>query len=161
VGVCVGVCVWCVCVCVCVCVGACVCVCVSTARDTQNLPWSRRDSSVMQNCPSQLWVFTKETASPSFLSQRPTANAFHPYAFLHLHPALFQRLVSERFFCRLLGSHVSVTFIASRLEKATKMCVIELKWQSTTLRFSIRWTFIQFKFRHFDRMLKPQSKPEW
>jgi hypothetical protein len=26
---------------------------------------------------------------------------------------------------------------------------------------SIRWTFIQFKFCHFDRMLKPQSKAAW
>jgi len=134
-----------------------VCVCVCSSRDTRNRPWSRRDSSVMQNYPSQLWVSWRRRVLTFCLNGQhfPLLRVFTP-------PSRFIPTTGFRtLFCRLLGSRVSVTFIASRLEKATKMCVIELKWQSPTLRFSIRWTFIQFKFRHFDRMLKPQSKPEW
>jgi len=155
-GVCV-VCVCVVCVCVwCVCVVLCVCVC---AYATWHSKLSLKQKGQQRYAELSLSVvdFTKEKASSRFC-----LNGQHfPLLRVFTLPSRFIPTTGFRtLFCRLLGPHVSVTFIASRLEKATKMCVIELKWQSPTLRFSTRWTFIQFKFRHFDRMLKPQSKPE-
>ena len=79
----------------------CVCVCVRVRHVTLEIaPDAEGTEALCRIIPLSCGFHEGEGEFQLFVS---TANTFHSYAFLHLHPALFQRLVSERFFADYLG----------------------------------------------------------
>ena len=80
----------------------CVRVCVCVLHVTPEIaPEAEGTAALCRIIPLSCGFHEGEGEFQLFVS---TANTFHSHAFLHLHPALFQRLVSERsFFADYLG----------------------------------------------------------